>query len=261
LLDLEKDEFEIRDEGERQEILTFARGDVPFAAVVLLDTSLSMQGPRLVAAQAGARAFFSGMRGLDEGKLVLFADRSVVSTPFTSVSEVLLAGISGAVAGGGTTLNDQLYLALKLLERRQGRRVVIVLSDGLDANSVLSVSDVLLKARQSQALVYWIRLHQTSAKSSGKLGDLFSAWRDATWYHQQIKILEEVAVQSGGRVVMAEQAEIPQAFGEILRELREQYVLGYYPTVQHHDGRWRSVRVKVARDKVTVRAREGYLDL
>lgn len=258
VLDLEKDEFEIRDEGDRQEILTFARGDVPFTAVVLLDASLSMQGPRLAAAQEGARAFFSGMRGLDEGKLVLFSDRAVVSTPFTGVSDVLLAGISGAVAGGGTTLNDQLFLALKLLEWRQGRRVVVVLSDGLDAHSVLSASDVLLKARQSQALVYWIRLHE---KASGKLEDLFSPWRDAAWYHQQVKVLAEVAEQSGGRVVIAEHGEIAGAFSGILRELREQYVLGYYPTSQSHDGRWRSVRVKVARDKVTVRARGGYLDL
>ena len=207
-------------------------------AVVLLDSSLSMQGPRLAAAQAGARAFFQGMRTLDEGKLLLYNDQSVVSTPFTNVPEVLLAGISGATAAGGTTTNDHLFTALKLLERRQGRRVVVLLSDGLDAHSVLSGADVLLKARQSQALVYWIRLREGAGNGSDELPPLFSAWRNAAWYREQLRTLTEVVQQSGGRVqVVKEIAEIGPAFEEVMRELRDQYVLGYYPTKQKDDGR------------------------
>lgn len=262
VLDLEKADFQVLDEGDSQEILTFARGDVPLTAVVLLDSSLSMQGPRLAAAQAGARAFFSGMRSLDEGKLMVYSDQSLVSTPFTNVPEVLLAGISGAAASGGTTTNDHLYLALKLLERRQGRRVVVLLSDGLDAHSVLSGADVLLKAQQSQALVYWIRLREGTAGGSDEVPPLYSAWRNAAWYRDQIKTLTEVVEQSGGRVQSVKEiAEIGPAFEEVMRELRDQYVLGYYPTRQKDDGRWHGVKVKVARRGVEVRTREGYLDL
>lgn len=262
VLNLEKRDFEVLDEGERQEILTFARGDVPLTAVVLVDSSLSMQGPRLAAAQAGAQAFFAGMRALDEGKLFLYNDRSVVSTPFTNVGEVLLAGLAGAKAAGGTTTNDHLYMALKLLERRQGRRVVVLLSDGLDAHSVLSAGDVLFKARQSQALVYWIRLWDGAGGGTNELPPLFSAWRNAAWYRDQLRVLAEVVEQSGGRVqVVKEIAEIGPAFQEVLHELRDQYVLGYYPTRQQNDGRWHTVQVKVARRGVEVRTREGYLDL
>lgn len=262
VLDLDKGDFEVLDEGDSQEILTFARGDVSLTAVVLLDSSLSMQGPRLAAAQAGARAFFQGMRTLDEEKLLLYNDQSVVSTPFTNVPEVLLAGISGATAAGGTTTNDHLFTALKLLEQRQGRRVVVLLSDGLDAHSVLSGADVLLKARQSQALVYWIRLREGTGNGSDELPPLFSAWRNAAWYREQLRTLTEVVQQSGGRVqVVKEIAEIGPAFEEVMRELRDQYVLGYYPTKQKDDGRWHTVKVKVARRGVEVRTREGYLDL
>jgi len=260
VLTLEKANFEVFDDGERQEILTFARGDVPLTAVVLLDSSLSMKGPRLAAAQAGARAFFAGMRALDEGALLVYKDRSLVRTPFCNVPEVLLAGISSAAADGGTTTNDHLYMALKLLERRQGRRVVVLLSDGLDAHSVLSASDVLLKARQSQALVYWIRLRKGAGNGSEE-PQLFSAWRDAAWYRRQLGTLAEIVAQSGGRVqVVRELAEIGPAFEEVMRELRDQYVLGYYPTTQKNDGRWHTIKVKVTRLGVEVRTREGYLD-
>lgn len=262
VLDLEKGDFEVFDEGDRQEILNFARGDVALTAVVLVDASLSMQGPRLAAALAGARAFFSGMRALDEGKLLVYNDHTELSTPFTNVPEVLLAGLAGVKAGGGTTLNDHLYLALKLLEQRQGRRVVVVLSDGLDANSVLSASDVLLKARQSQALVYWIRLQEGTKGDATELPPLFSAWRNAAWYREQLRTLDEMVVEGGGRVtVVQELSELAPAFAEVMRELREQYVLGYYPSDQKDDGRWHKVKVKVGRDGVKVRTREGYLDI
>ncbi len=262
VLDLDKKDFDVFDDGKRQEVLTFARGDVALTAVVLVDASLSMQGPRLAAALAGARAFFSGMRSLDEGKLLVYNDHTELSTPFTNVPEVLLAGLAAVKAGGGTTVNDHLYLALKLLEQRQGRRVVVVLSDGLDAHSVLSASDVLLKARQSQALVYWIRLQEGVKEGDADLPPLFSAWRNAAWYRQQLKTLDETVVESGGRVTaVRELSELAPAFAEVMRELREQYVLGYYPSNQKDNGRWHEVKVKVARDGVKVRTREGYLDI
>lgn len=262
VLELGKGDFVVLDEGEKQEIVTFARGDVPLTAVVLVDASLSMQGPRLAAAKAGARSFFAGMRALDEGKLLLYNDRSVVSTPFTNVPEVLLAGLSAASAGGGTTTNDHLFLALKLLERRQGRRVVVLLSDGLDGHSVLSGADVLLKARQSQALVYWIRLGEGAGGGAAEPPPLFSAWRNEQWYRDQLRTLAEVVEDSGGRIqVVKEIAEIGPAFAEVMRELRDQYVLGYYPTTRGDDGRWHKVEVIVTRPGALVRTREGYLDL
>ena len=158
VLDLKREEFEVVDGGEDQEITAFARGDIPFTAVVLLDSSMSMQGERLTAALAARRHSSRACDLLDEVKLVVYCDHTIKTTPFTSVPEVLMAGLGGITAHGGTALSEHLYLALKLLEERQGRRVVVVLSDGIDSHSALSMPEVLFKARQSQALIYWIRL-------------------------------------------------------------------------------------------------------
>jgi Ca-activated chloride channel family protein len=262
VLDLGKDDFSVYDDGRRESIATFARGDIPLTAVVLLDSSLSMEGARLRAAREGASAFFRAMRPLDEGKLLVFSDRTRLATPFTNVPEVLLAGLARLTASGGTALNDNLYLALKWLEERQGRRVVVLLSDGRDSHSVLSMRDVLVKARQSQALIYWIRLAEEQPSTDETQTATFSTWRDGAWYKRERRLLEDTVSESGGRIVEVPRLEeIPPAFAEVLRELREQYVLGYEPTDQRHDGRWRRVEVKLTRSGDDVLTRGGYLDM
>ncbi len=262
VLDLQKGNFTVWDDGRRQDIVTFARGDIPLTAVVLLDSSLSMKGARLRAAREGADVFFRSMKPLDEGKLLVFSDRTRVSTPFTDVPEVLMAGLAQLSASGGTALNDNLYLALKLLEERQGRRVVVVLSDGVDSHSVLSMKDVLAKARESQALIYWIRLGNARIDTLGALTQTFSTWRGGEWYKEQSSLLEETVAQSGGRIVEVPKiGGIPSAFKEILSELREQYVLGYQPTDQRNDGSWRKVEVRVGVPGTRVLTRGGYVDM
>ena len=262
VLDLKREEFELVDGGEDQEITAFARGDIPFTAVMLLDSSLSMQGERLAAALSGAQAFIIGMRPLDEVKLVVHCDHTIKTTPFTSVPDVLVAGLGGITAHGGTALSDHLYLALKLLEERQGRRVVVVLSDGIDSHSALSMPDVLFKARQSQALIYWIRLQdELGGEKANNEVSLFSSWHDKDWYREHLRLLRRGVAESGGTITSVRKLdEIRPAFHGILEELREQYVLGYYPKDLQHDGRWRKVKVRVGRSGVRLLAREGYLD-
>ncbi len=263
VLDLRREEFTVEDGGENQEITAFARGDIPFAAVVLVDASTSMQGELLAEALAGAKAFLAGMRPLDEVKLIVYCDHTVTATPFTSVPEVLEAGIANVTAHGGTALVDHLYLALKLLEQRQGRRVVVLLSDGIDSHSALSMSDVVFKARQSQALIYWIRLRgePEDPRIEEGLPPLFSAWHDKAFYWESARMLGGAVSESGGGITAVRSpTQISPAFRGILEELREQYVLGYYPKDLRHDGTWRKVKVKVARPDVRVVTRGGYLD-
>ena len=263
VLDLGSDDFLIFDEKRRQELVTFARGDIPFTAMVLVDSSTSMQGQKLRAALRGAEAFFSGMRELDEGKLLVFSDRILHSTPFTTFSSVLSAGLGRVQAGGGTALNDHLYLALKQLEQRQGRRVVLILSDGVDSHSVLNMADVQAMARRSQALIYWLRLpYGRAAAENRDLPNLTTSWRDTETYHQEFEALKRTVLESGGRIRLLESLdEISEAFEEIGAELREQYVLGYYPSVVRHDGSWHEVTVRVNGENLVVRSRDGYLDL
>lgn len=260
--DLTQSEFTVTDQGRKQELITFARGDIPFTAAVLLDSSVSMAGDKLRAALAGAKAFFDRMSPLDEGRLIVFSDRILHSSPFTSYPEVLGAGLGGVRAAGGTALSDHLYLALKQLQERQGRRVVILLSDGVDSHSVLSMADALSQARRSQALIYWLRLPYGSGNESASgLPRLASAWRNSDDYDREFAMLSQTVLESGGRITtLAAMSEIGPAFEEIRQELREQYVLGYYPTGKRRDGSWRKVRVKLRDSSLGVRVRDGYND-
>jgi Ca-activated chloride channel family protein len=261
--DLDRDDFTILDEGRTQRLVTFEGGDVPFTAVLLIDASASMYGSKIEAARAGATAFIRGMHELDHGKVMVFSDVLQNSTVFSPIPEVLTAGLTGAVGLGGTAVNDHLYSALKLLESRQGRRLVVLLSDGTDHHSALDGEAVLGHARRSQAMVYWIRLLRPGESlDPDKRPDLASAWRTPVDYRRQEASLTELVQQSGGRIIPAHSsAEIEPVFIEILRELREQYALGYYPDERRNDGSWRRVRVLVGRPDVSVRTHEGYLDL
>jgi Ca-activated chloride channel homolog len=254
LLDLGRGSFTVYDDGVQQELVTFERGDVPIAAVVLLDGSESMRGQALTAAVGGVRAFVGRMSALDQAMVVLFADRALAATSFADERDEILQTVLPDVAAGGTALNDHLYAALRLLDQRQGRRVVILLSDGADVLSALSMEDVLWKVRRSDALVYWIRLERGRSSFS-------SAWRGFEANDAEQEALERAIRESGGRVEsLVSGEEIEPAFEDIMRELRSQYVLGYYPRGRRRDGQWRPVRVRVSVPSAKVRFRAGYVD-
>jgi Ca-activated chloride channel family protein len=248
------------DDGAVQELVTFEGGDAPLTAVLLVDSSESMQGERLQSAIRGAQAFTAGMRELDEAMALLFGDQLVRATPFTDDPAELRTSLDGVEAGGGTALTDHLYAAFKILDGRQGRRVVVVLSDGFDVYSALRMRDVLWKAQRSQAIVYWIQL-QDRAAAGGEPGLYSSAWRDAEANQEEYETLRRLVLESGGRIESIDRVEdVQRAFQSILAELREQYVLGYYPTDLRHDGSWRKVEVRVQGFGNSVRVREGYVD-
>jgi len=258
VLDLAEEDFEVEDEGRRQEIVTFARGDLPFTAAILIDSSASMQGAKLDAAVAGARAFLEGMQPLDQVQLTVFSDSLKIHTPIGAGPEVMLAGLGWVRAHGGTAIADHLWSALKLLETRQGRRVVVLLSDGVDTHSALPMEAVVEAARRSQALVYWIRLEGPRGAADASLS---SAWRRDEEYRRALAALEQVVADSGGRIVTPGPAgEVRPVFLAILEELREQYVLGYYPSEQKDDGSWHRVEVEADAPGVEVRAARGYVD-
>ncbi len=256
-LDLDEGDFRILDNGKAQKIVTFGKGELPLTAVLLMDTSESMKGERLEAARRGVDAFLKGMKPLDEAMLVLFSDRLLRSTPFEQEQKDQLGRVvTETEAAGGTAVNDFLYMSLKMLEPRLGRRVVILLSDGSDVHSVLPMSDVLWKARTSQAMIYWIQL-----EGGAKHKSYASAWRDAKANDEEYAGLEKAVLESGGRILPIETpAGIEGAFRNVLKELREQYVIGYYPIDVRKDGRWHEVKVDVGRFGVQVRTRDGYLD-
>ncbi len=254
--DLLRADFRVSEGSVAQRLVTFERGDVPLTAVLLLDSSTSMRGAPLAAALGGARAFAAGMQPLDEAQLLLFSDQVVHRTPFSGDADALVAGLTGAEARGGSAIVDHLLLALLELERRQGRRVVILLSDGVDVESVLGTRELDPVVGRSPALLYWIRLRPDAAGARYR-----SIWRSFEEHAAELEGLAHLVERSGGRVVeIARVEEAAVAFRTILEELRSQYVLGWYPTGLRHDSSWRRIRVDLARPGVTLRAREGFYD-
>lgn len=259
VLNLEQQDFRIVDEGKRQEMVTFERGDIPLTATLLLDCSLSMKGERLAAALQGANEFVEEMKPLDQAMVMLFSDRLLRTTEFSEDRELLSRALTDVEAAGGTSINDHLFLALSRLEAVQGRRVVVLFSDGSDVHSVLPMEGVLQKARSSQALIYWIQLRDPAEES--EIPEYTSSWRNVEANRREFKDLRQAIQESGGRIeVVDDLTELEEAFAGILAELREQYVLGYYPSQANHDGAWRNVRVRVEKHNLDVRTREGYFD-
>ncbi len=254
-LDLDQGDFRIYDNGKPQQMITFGRGELPLTAVLLLDTSESMQGERIKEARRGATTFLNGLKDVDEASVVMFSDRLLRATPFVSDKKELFRALGETEATGGTAVNDFLYMSLKLLEPRVGRRVVILLSDGSDVHSVVPMSEVLWKARTGQAMIYWIQLDDNKHKS------YVSSWRSVEANNEEYSTLVKAVEESGGRIEKIVNASaLEGAFQAILQELREQYVLGYYPSEIKKDGRWHEIKVDVARGGVRTRTRDGYLD-
>ncbi len=274
VLDLEPGDFRIVDEGRAQQLVTFARGDIPFTALIMIDGSGSMHGRQLRTSLVGAHRFVHGMRPLDEAKLMVFSDRLLAITPWSGDSAPLAETLNTVEDAGGTAVLDHLHMALTLLEARQGRRVVILLSDGWDAHSVLETEQIRQVARRSQALIYWVRLTAFEPSVGRHLGDIRGAnplvpvhliptnsWRDAEASRELYERLERVVKESGGRIVSVPSLEsVELAFEDILAELRQQYALGYDPEPRRNDGSWRPVVVDVTGRGLNVRARDGYVD-
>lgn len=299
VLGLQKEDFAVFDQGVEQELVTLQGGDVPFTAVLLLDTSESMKGEGLRAAIEGARRFVEGMKPLDEAKVVAASDRILRASPWSARSEDLRRSFAGLEAQGGTSIFDPLFLSLTLLESRLGRRVLVLLGDGWDNHSVLGAEDLLETARRMQTTIYWVRVgahafdpaierrrrtrredlrrrrtdpnfdslapRVTSAygavdREFGHLPIPVTSWRTKRRSVELYLALEEIVEATGGRIVnVAERSAVGPAFGEILQELREQYALGYYPQPRSAAGTWRPVEVRVDDEELEVRTREGYV--
>jgi len=254
-------DFEIvNDEGDRESITTFGGGDLPISAVLLLDSSPTMRGEPLKAALAGVRAFTARTRPDDETMVAIFADRLLSATMFTRDDAALERALGQVEAAGGTALNDHLYYALNRLQPRLGRRVIVLLSDGLDISSFLDMEQVQERARRSQAMIYWLRLEDPASSGKGP-PQYASIWRDYTGNARQYQLLEEMVTESGGRILKIRQVgEIDDAFRQVIDELRQQYVIGFQPRDARGRGNWRPLRVRVRGDEFAVRTRAGFVD-
>jgi Ca-activated chloride channel homolog len=251
--DLTEKDFEVFEDGIKQDLTLFNRTNLPVALSLLIDTSSSMED-RMTAAQEAAIGFVRKLRPTDLGEVIGFDSRAEVLQKFTNNTAALEHAIRKTVAGGSTSMNNALYISLKGLkkvptrtEEEIRRQAIVLLSDGEDTSSLVTFEDVLDLARRSETAIYAIGLMQDGPGGQSK------GFREATY------ALRQLATDTGGRVFFpADIKSLASVYGQIYDELSSQYTIGYTSKNPRRDGAWRRLVVRVNRPNVSARTKQGY---
>ena len=250
-------DFTVFEDGVEQELSFFASEEVPIDIAMLLDTSASMQAD-LALIRIAAGSLVKSLRPFDRGAVVELSDFTRITQPFTSDQARLNLSLRRLRTSGSTALYDGLYVVLKRFEREptsEGsvrRRVIVVVSDGLDNQSHIAIDDVLDLARRSGVSVYVIML--PGERRYLAVGDVKGMVSRAEY------AMRAVARDSGARSFFPKAAiELANICNTIAGELANQYELGYVPTRSGDDGAFRRVSVRVPpHTNAVARTRSGY---
>ena len=244
---LKETQFSVFEDGIQQELNFFAAEEMPFAAVILLDTSGSME-ERVTLARSAAIRFLEGLRETDNAEIYRFDSKVVLLQKFSN-SQDLSEKAFDLKADGMTTLNDAIYqAAVDLSNRPEKRRAIIVLSDGADTFSKRSSDKALKAAQAAHALIYTVDM--SALEMSGSYGKQRM---------QNQGVLRNFSEKTGGTFLATPGgAALRDAFRKIVDELGVQYTLAYQPKNLTKDGKWRSIEVRVAKPNLTIRSRKGY---
>ena len=263
VLDLARESFEVRDDGKPQEITVFRRGLQPITAILLLDTSASMT-LNLDLARGAAEQFIIRLLPGDKARVGTFSDRIDLSDVFTGNRDELIASLEENMhIGNPTMLWDALDRTMNELRSIDGRRVIMVLTDGMDTFSALREEDVLERARGEDLMIYVVqfrsnaRANLAEAPLSPTAAQLFSG-DPRVRSGAPTALLRRLATRTGGgHFLLTQHDDVNSTFTHVMHELHYQYILGFVP--QRHDGHHHELRVQVGRPDLTVRARQGYL--
>ena len=250
LANLKKDDFHLLEDGKEQKIAVFDRESaLPLSIVLAIDTSLSTRKDLPLELTSARRFSHAILRPVDAISIYGFNEIVNEVLPFTADLKRIDRSIDRLRLGAATALYDALYLGAQALEPRQGRKVIVVITDGGDTVSKVDYKEALRAAEEAEALVYSIIVVPVEA----------SAGRDTGGEHALIQI----STDTGGKYYYA--SSLPQlddAFKQISDELRTQYLLAYYPLQRYSDSDFRRIQVNVrgAQDnsRLWVRHRAGY---
>lgn len=245
--DLERDDFEIFEDGRRQPLTHFTRERVPLSVGVVLDVSQSMFGQRIDDARLALDQFLTDRLDVgDEVFISVFNHEPSIAVPWTVGPRELRNRLDHVRPWGGTSIYDAMMNALPLFEtRRHPRAAVVLISDGSDTGSLADVRDVRRELRRNAAFVYAIAIDAPDTRAINDRVNPFA--------------LREITTDSGGYTeVVRDSPELGPATARIAEELNHQYMLGYRPE-RPADGAYRSIRVRIAGRDHTVRTRRGYV--
>ena len=242
---LVKEDFDILDNDKPQPIVFFQDEIQPITVVVMLDTSGSMTASISLLKKA-AEQFLLRLLPADKGRVGAFNDKIDLNSRFTNDRDELISAAKDLDYGNGTRLWDAVALALDELQGKDGRRVVLVFTDGDDTSSRVRMGTVMDRARADDVMVYAIGLEsryfngqqQVRSRPDGGLK----------------KIAEETG---GGYFELKNTADLAPTFTRVAQELHSQYVMGFSPT--QLDGRVHKLTLKLKQPGMTARARRSYL--
>jgi Ca-activated chloride channel family protein len=239
-----KRDFKIFEDGVEQKINTFALEENPFAAVILIDTSGSMEG-RVSLARAAAIQFLDRLRPDDVVSIFNFGAKVEMVQDFSN-SRDLPPVAYDLRAEGQTKLFDAVLRAAQALSKRpETRRAILVLSDGMDTRSGASLDKALNAAMDANATIYTVNMTDPVLASAQRQNLAAS--------------LKKFSEKSGGRYVSSPGGRaLADSLAGIIEELSNQYTVGYRPSNHVRDGRWRAIQVKIAREELDTRTRAGY---
>jgi Ca-activated chloride channel family protein len=243
--DLTQDQFEILDNDRPQPIVLFENEVQPITVVVMLDTSASMT-LTLDLLKAAAAQFVIRLLPADKGRVGAFNDKIEFATDFTGDRDELAASLKELDFGNSTRLYDAVNASLDELGGIEGRRVILVFTDGDDTASKVGLGHVLDRARAEEVMVYAIGLET----------DYFNGvQRVRSRPDRGLKRLAEET--GGGYYELKKTDELGPTFTRVAQELHSQYVIGFSPT--QLDGKIHKLAVKLKQQGLTARARKSYL--
>ena len=249
---LDPDNFRVYEDNIEQEVVSFSSEDVPISIGVIFDYSGSMSN-KINKAREAAIEFFKTANPQDEFFLVSFNERAELTSTFTNSIEDLQSRMMLAAPHGRTALLDAIYLGLSQMRgARNGKRALLILSDGGDNHSRYNESDIKRLVKEADTQLYAIGIFDPLGYRNRTPEELNGP-----------SLLSEVTEMTGGRVFAVENLnELPDIATKIGMELRNQYVLGYRPSNKAHDARWRKIKIKLRAPKglppLNVYSKTGY---
>ena len=236
---LETENFRLFEDKVEQKVTHFASEDAPISVGLVFDTSGSM-GSKLAKSRQAVTQFFRTANPDDEVFLVTFNDRPELIQDFTTSLEEIQNRLIFTRAKGRTALLDGVKLALHTMHKaRHTRKALLIISDGGDNSSRYTESEIKNLVREADVQIYAIGIFEPVASRGRTVEEMHGPG-----------LLSDISEQTGGRHFAIDNiAELPDVAAKIGIELRNQYILGYSPTNQERDGKYRKVQVKLVQPK------------
>jgi len=246
VLDLPESAFKVFEDGKQQVIASFRREDVPVSLGLIIDNSASMHDKRAKVASA-ALALVAASNPDDEVFIMNFNDEASLEQDYTNSIESLESALKKINSRGETAMRDALRMGVEHLRHggKKEKKILLVVTDGEDNSSVETLDHVIQSAQQNGVIIYGVGLlsddePREAERAKRQLDALTFATGGQSWYPQELSEVDGIA-------------------REVAHEIRNQYILGYTPSNQALDGKFRKIRVTVnAPGDPAVRTRTGY---